>query len=977
MSFPNQVADGQGSTSDVEGIHSIVLTPFNLTRARSDTWHRLRDAARRLRTMSGQEPTAELSALRRACREALDSLSGLECYFCFPGRRVVAYLDQLLREARWAELAAAAIRVVRMLSTDGYRRLDLSTVQALDVVDLLRRADGAIDHVPLGLERPYFEVLVVDDIDEAEEAQLRLQLRSLRTAQDAFIYELVVVRTLQDAVLAVLANPNIQAALLRFSFPFRGSQHTKLLARVLLLLERDAAELARQMPGERTQQLGRLLSELRPELDLYRVTSAPIEGVLSADFRRVFFQSEDLNDLHVSLLHGVHERFQTPFFRALREYSERPTGMFHALPVSRARSVARSHWIGDLATFYGHKLFMAETSATTGGLDSLLQPTGSLKVAQELAARAFGADRTFFVTNGTSTANKVVMQALMRPGDIILLSHDCHKSHPYATILSGACPVYLDAYPLTEYSMYGGVTLEEIKRQLFALKKAGKLSRVRLLLLTNLTFDGITYDPYRVMKEVLAIKPDMLFLWDEAWFGYGRFSPALRRRTAMAAAARLERELLSPEYKQRYAQWRAEHDRLDPEAESTYVQQNLLPDPSRARVRVYATQSTHKTLTALRQGSMIHVRDVDFERMAEGAFHEAYMTHTSTSPNYQILATLDVGRRQVELEGYEMVMGSLEMAFLLRERVNSDPQLSRYFRVLAPEDMIPKQYRCSGLDRYADEKEGLGPLERAWLEDEFVLDPTRVTLHVGRSGMDGDTFKRLLMDKYAIHINKTSRNTVLFLIHIGTGRGAIAQLVKVLTQIATDLDRQAIHSSEAELKAFADCVDSLTNRLPPLPNFSRFHDVFKPDPESATPEGDVRGAFYAAYDEADCDYIPLDEVLSRRVLSGEEIVCAAFITPYPPGFPVLVPGQVLSRAILEYLMALDVKEIHGYEAELGLRVFSSAALQRYGEEHRSERSWASAPAPKSVRPRPRAASRPSAALDANATQTPPVGSLES
>ena len=147
------------------------------------------------------------------------------------------------------------------------------------------------------------------------------------------------------------------------------------------------------------------------------------------------------------------------------------------------------------------------------------------------------------MTNGTSTANKIVMQGLIRPGDIVLLAHDCHKSHPYAVILAGAYPVYLDAYPLSEYSMYGGVPLVEIKRRLLELKRAGKLNRVRMLLLTNITFDGIAYDPVRIMEEVLAIKPDMIFLWDEAWCAYARFAPVLRRRTAMWSAAHLRRTI--------------------------------------------------------------------------------------------------------------------------------------------------------------------------------------------------------------------------------------------------------------------------------------------------------------------------------------------------------------------------------------------------------------------------------------------------
>lgn len=904
----------------------MVPTPYNLSRIRSDTWNRLRDASRRLRTLADD---AKQEILIGACRQAFDVLAGLEPYHAFPGTRVLAYLRSLLEDQDYEELASACIRLVRMTSTDSYRRLDLATLRAADILDVLRRADGAIDKLPASTGRPYFELLVVDDIDAEEEAALRLQLRGLRDDSDDFVYEVVVVRTFEDAMLAVLANPSIEACVLRFSFPFKGAPHEDLSERIAKLAGVQRAALAALMPGERTAQLGRTIRNLRPEVDLFRVTSAPIESVAIGDFRRVFYQSEDLYDLHLSVLKGVHDRYETPFFNALRDYSERPTGMFHALPVSRGRSITKSHWIEDFGRFYGLRLFLAETSATTGGLDSLLQPTGSLKFAQARAAQAFGADRTFFVTNGTSTANKIVTQALCRPGDIVLLSHDCHKSHPYAVILGGAYPVYLDAYALTEYSMYGGVTLRDIKRQLLALKRAGKLDRVRLLLLTNLTFDGITYDPYRVMKEVLAIKPDILFLWDEAWFAYGRFSPLLRRRTAMDAAARLERELHDAEAPAKYAAWRKKHGAVFDEGAEAAEALEWVPDPARARIRVYATQSTHKTLTSLRQGSMIHVRDVDFEREATGAFHEAYMTHTSTSPNYQILASLDAGRRQVELEGYDLVQGAVEMALTLRERINEDPLLARYFRALSPADMVPAEHRPSAVQRYFDAEKGAGPIEQAWEQDEFVLDPTRVTLHVGRTGLDGNSFKQLLMQSYDIHINKTSRNTVLFLIHVGMGRGLIAQLVKTLTQVAIQLDQHARQSSDGERAAFAARVATLTRDAPALPNFSHFHRSFKDaEPLSCadTPEGDMRSAFFRAYDGAECEFLPLDAALAKAVAQGREVVSAGFVTPYPPGFPVLVPGQVLTEGIVNYLLALDVKEIHGFEPESGLHVFKPEAL---------------------------------------------------
>jgi arginine decarboxylase len=403
----------------------------------------------------------------------------------------------------------------------------------------------------------------------------------------------------------------------------------------------------------------------------------------------VFYTEEDYLELHLSILRGIHDRYDTPFFDALREYSHRPTGVFHAMPISRGKSIMKSHWIRDMGEFYGDNIFLAETSATTGGLDSLLQPHGPLKEAMEKAARAFGAKKTYFVTNGTSTANKIVVQALMSPGEIALVSHDCHKSHHYALVLAGAMPIYLDPYPLTEFTMYGAVPLREIKRRLLMLKRQGQLHRVRMVLLTNCTFDGLVYQPERIMEEVLAIKPDMVFVWDEAWFAFARFSPTYRSRTAMESARVLRQRYDAPAYRERYDAWKKAFDAADPDDEATWLDQPLMPDPGLARVRVYATQSTHKTLTSLRQGSMIHIYDQEFGRQVDEAFEEAYMTFTSTSPNYQILASLDVGRRQLELEGYEFVRDSVSLAMMLRRQITVHPLLSKYFRVLKVRELIP------------------------------------------------------------------------------------------------------------------------------------------------------------------------------------------------------------------------------------------------------------------------------------------------
>jgi len=515
------------------------------------------------------------------------------------------------------------------------------------------------------------------------------------------------------------------------------------------------------------------------------------------------------------------------------------------------------------------------------------------------------------------------VQALVRPGDIVLVDRDCHKSHHYGMVLAGAQVRYLDSYPLNEYSMYGAVPLHEIKHQLLKLKAAGKLDQVRMLLLTNCTFDGIVYNVERVMEECLAIKPDLIFLWDEAWFAFARFGPTYRQRTGMNAANVLRVRLKSPEHAKAYAR---QAEKLKDADEATLLKTRLLPPPN-ARVRVYTTQSTHKTLTSLRQGSMIHVNDQDFKGEVEASFHEAYMTHTSTSPNYQIIASLDVGRRQVELEGFEFVQRQVEAAMSMRRAISTHPLLQKYFKVLTAGDMIPDAFRESGVERYYDPEQGWTDIWTCWEKDEFVLDATRVTLAVGGTGWDGDTFKtEVLMDKYGIQINKTSRNTVLFMTNIGTTRSSVAYLIEVLVEIAKELDDRLDDASKMERLSFERRVKNLMQDLPPLPDFSYFHRAFCRD--ANTGEGDIRTPFFLAYDENNCDYLELDGGIEAEMGKGREVVSASFIIPYPPGFPILVPGQVVSREILAFMRALDVSEIHGYRADLGLRVFTEEALAR-------------------------------------------------
>src|SRR5260221_12513009 len=412
-----------------------------------------------------------------------------------------------------------------------------------------------------------------------------------------------------------------------------------------------------------------------------------------------------------------------------------------------------------MGQFYGLNLFLAESSATTGGLDSLLEPTGTIKVAQQQACRPFGRNHVFFGTNGTSTSNKMVEQALLAPGDIMLVDRTCHKSHHYGAVISGAFPFYVEAYPLTQYSMYGAVPLRTIKKALLDLKAEGRLDRARLLVLTNCTFDGHIYNTEKVMEECLAIRPDLIFLWDEAWFGFARFSPFYRRRTAMGAANDIEAWMHDPKSVAAYEKQQAELGKNP--SDEVLLKTRLIPDPRQIRLRVYQTNSTHKSMSALRQGSMLFVKDVEFHTV-EAQFHEAVFTHASTSPSQQLIGSLDVARRQMELEGYGLVANAMEIALAIRQAVNGNPLISKYFRILGADAMVPAQYRQTGFVDYLAAGPNWAIALKSLQDDEFCLDPTRMTLVCGTAGFDGTQFKGILANQYGIQVNKTSRNSVLF-----------------------------------------------------------------------------------------------------------------------------------------------------------------------------------------------------------------------
>ena len=325
------------------------------------------------------------------------------------------------------------------------------------------------------------------------------------------------------------------------------------------------------------------LSRIRSELDLFlAVSGAPQiqpRDVLLLD--RAETRGEVLwRRIH----HAIAQRVSTPFADTLRHYVEGARDAWHTPGHSSGDGLRESPWVADFYRLMGEHVFNADLSVSVKELDSLLEPSHIIQQAQNLAATAFGAQHTFFVTGGTSTANKVVIQHLLGDGGTMLVDQACHKSLHHAAALCGVRPIYLPASVNLEYGLYGPVAKARIVDAINAHEEAA------LLVLTSCSYDGFYYDLEPIIAHAHAA--GMKVLVDEAWYAHGYF-----------------------------------HERLRPTALECGAD--------------YVTQSTHKTLAAFSQASMIHVAEPDFDELR---FRENLNMHSSTSPQYGLIASLDIAR---------------------------------------------------------------------------------------------------------------------------------------------------------------------------------------------------------------------------------------------------------------------------------------------------------------------------------------------
>jgi len=659
------------------------------------------------------------------------------------------------------------------------------------------------------LLKPLSRVLVVSaDAGWREDVVAGLNAAASRL-ENPFALEATPVADADAARAAATADGDVQIVLIDHGEDALGAKVGK-----GAVLHHDVAAMAQE------------LIALRPELSLYVALEDDenkllLEQLASNVVHGYFYRGElDFNGWARILAAEIAEKSDTPFYDELREYVRMAKDSWHTPGHAGGDSFKGSPWVGDFYDFAGENLLRADLSVSVEMLDSLLHPTGVIVQAQRLAAQAFGARKTYFATNGTSTANKVIFQTLLAPGDKLLLDRNCHKSVHHGVILSGAQPVYLDSSVNRKYGLFGPVPRATVMAAIDEHPDA------RALILTSCTYDGLRYDLAPIIEAAHAAGIKVIV--DEAWYGHARFHPELRP-TALESGAD------------------------------------------------YVTQSTHKVLSAFSQASMIHVNDPAFD---EHLFRENFNMHASTSPQYNLIASLDVARKQAVMEGYRLLDRSLKYAAELREKINA----TGVFRALELADLLPEELAGDGIR----------------------LDPTKITIDITASGFSSDELREELFERFNIQVEKSTHNTLTLLLTVGTTRSKVSRLFDALLRLAKE--RRPVRANV---------------RMPELPHFTRL---------ACLP----RDAFYE-YGER----LPLldDQGQPNAALEGR--VCCDQITPYPPGIPVLVPGQVVTPEIVGFLTRLmrmqKSIEMHGLatcDGESCLRVLRPHELDALARRSR-------------------------------------------
>ncbi len=591
-----------------------------------------------------------------------------------------------------------------------------------------------------------------------------------------------------------------------------------------------------------------------------------------------------------------------PFFRALLHYAQDGSYSWHCPGHSGGVAFLKSPVGQMFHQFFGENMLRADVCNAVDELGQLLDHTGPVAASERNAARIFNSDHLFFVTNGTSTSNKIVWHSTVAPDDIVVVDRNCHKSILHSIMMTGAVPVFLTP-TRNHYGIIGPIPKSEFDPQSIQRKINAnpfikdKTKKPRILTITQSTYDGIVYN-VEMLKEMLDGCIDTLH-FDEAWLPHAAFHEFYRDMHAIGQNRPQARESM-----------------------------------------IFATQSTHKLLAGLSQASQILVREPKNRTLNKYIFNEAYLMHTSTSPQYAIIASCDVAAAMMEAPGgtalvEESIAEALDFRRAMR-KVDEEFGLDWWFKVWGPDDIAEEGVgsREDWVLKPADKWHGFGALAEGF----NMLDPIKATIITPGLDVDGDfadtgipaSMVTKYLAEHGVIVEKCGLYSFFIMFTIGITKGRWNTLLTALQQFKDDYDKNqpiwrilpefAAKYPKYERVGLRDLCHQIHGEYK-AHNVARMTtEMYLSDMQPAMKPSDAFARM--AHDEL--DRVEIDDLEGR--------ITAVLLTPYPPGIPLLIPGEIFNKTIVDYLkFARDFSQkLPGFETDIhGLVTEEVDGVKRY------------------------------------------------
>jgi arginine decarboxylase len=648
------------------------------------------------------------------------------------------------------------------------------------------------------------------------------------------------------------------------------------------ILSIDDEEIVEEKP-EAIEQLRNFVREIRyrnEEIPIFlhgeTRTSRHIPNDVLRELHGFIHMNEDTPEFVARLIireaKAYLESLPPPFFKALTHYAADGSYSWHCPGHSGGVAFLKSPVGQMFHQFFGENMLRADVCNAVDELGQLLDHTGPVAASERNAARIYNCDHLYFVTNGTSTSNKMVWNSTVAPGDVVVVDRNCHKSVLHSIIMTGAVPVFLmptrnhfgiiGPIPKSEFSWEN--IQKKIDRNPFILDKKAK---PRVLTITQSTYDGVLYNVEEI-KDMLDGKIDTLH-FDEAWLPHATF-----------------------------------HD--------FYGDYHAIGEgrPRCKESMVFSTQSTHKLLAGLSQASQILVQDAENNKLDRDIFNEAYLMHTSTSPQYSIVASIDVAAAMMEAPGgnvlvEESLMEALDFRRAMR-KVDEEWGADWWFKVWGPTDLSEEglEERDAWMLHANDTWHGFGNLAQNF----NMLDPIKATIITPGLDIHGDFSDEFgipaaIVTKYlaehGVIVEKTGLYSFFIMFTIGITKGRWNTMVAALQQFKDDYDK-----NQPLWKVLPDFIQKQPRyeKVGLRDLCEQIHTVYKAnDVARLTTEmylSDMIPAMkptdaFAKMAHREMDRVPIEELEGR--------ITAVLLTPYPPGIPLLIPGEQFNKVIVSYL----------------------------------------------------------------------------